>query len=84
MSPSPLWRNDEGLDRERFNWCVEIVKRECQRHGNITLVDGFSLIPNVDECFCDRLHPNEYGCLLLAEKIFEEMKKLSFKRCGKI
>lgn len=78
LALSPLWRCDDGLDKERFDWCVEVSKREIQKYENITLVDGFTLMPNVEECFCDKLHPNEYGCLLLARSIYKEMKKIKF------
>lgn len=78
LAISPLWRGDDGLDLERFKWCVEIVKRECKKYANITLVDGFTLVPNVEDCYCDKLHPNEYGCLLLARNLHKEMKKIKF------
>ncbi len=78
LSISPLWRGDNGLDTERFKWCVEIAKRECKKYASITPVDGFTLVPNVEECFCDKLHPNEYGCLLLAQNLHKIMKKIKF------
>ena len=78
LAVSPLWRADDGFNEERFTWCRSIVKRECEKHENITLVDGYTLVPNVCECFCDKLHPNEYGCLLLAMNLQKEMKKIKF------
>ena len=78
MAVSPIWRGDDGLDPKRFDWCIGIVKRECARYENIIPVDGFSLVPHVYECFCDKLHPNEYGCLLLAANLHKEMKKNKF------
>jgi hypothetical protein len=78
LSISPIWRGDDGLDPERFLWCTEIVKRECKKHKNITLVDGFTLVPNVLDCYCDKLHPNEYGCYMLAKNIYKAMKKAKF------
>ena len=78
LAVSPLWRGDDGLNPERFSWCVEIVKRECKRYKNITPVDGFTLVPHVYECFCDKLHPNAYGCLLLATNLHREMKRVGF------
>ncbi len=77
ISVSPLWR-DDGIDRERFNWCRSIVKRECEKYDNITFVDGYTLVPCVEECFCDKIHPNEYGCLLLAENLYKIIKKIKF------
>ena len=78
ISVSPLWRCDDGFEEERFAWCRDIVKREIQKHKNITYVDGFTLVPNVEECYCDKLHPNEYGCLMLATNLYKEMKKIKF------
>lgn len=78
LSISPIWRGDDGLDLERFMWCIGIVKRECKKYSNITLIDGFTLVPNVEDCYCDKLHPNEYGCLLLAQNLYKEMKKVKF------
>ena len=78
ISISPLWRADEGFNPERFAWCRAVVEKECKKYENITFVDGFTLVPHVFECFCDKLHPNEYGCLLLATNIRNEMKKIKF------
>lgn len=78
LSISPIWRGNDDLDAERFAWCREIVKRECEKYENITLVDGFALMPNVLDCYCDKVHPNEYGCLVLATNIHKEMKKAKF------
>ena len=78
LSISPIWRGNDDLDKERFAWCCEIVKRECSKYENITLVDGFTLIPNVLDCYCDKVHPNEYGCAMLAKNIQGEMKKIKF------
>ncbi len=78
LAVSPIWRGDDGLNPERFNWCIEIVKRECQKYKNINPVDGFTLVPHVYECFCDKLHPNAYGCLLLATNLCKEMKRVGF------
>ena len=64
--------------KKRFDWCIDIVKRELNRYDNIRFVDGFTLMPHVEECCCDKLHPNEYGCLLLAQSIYKEIKKFKF------
>lgn len=71
---TPLWRNN-GIDWERFYWCIDKIKSACKKHPQIKVLDGFSLVPNVDECFSDRVHPNSYGSLLLAEGIMRELKK---------
>lgn len=78
LSISPIWRGDDSLDLKRFLWCVDIVKRECKKYENIRFIDGFTLMPHVEDCCCDKLHPNEYGCLLIAQNIYKEMKKFKF------
>ena len=78
LAISPIWRGDDGVNRERFNWCIDIVKRETKKYPNITSVDGHTLVPNVEECFCDKLHPNEYGCILLAQNLYKIIKKIKF------
>ena len=78
LAISPIWRCDDALDMDRLNWCIEIIKRECKKHENITLIDGFTLVPNVADCYCDKVHPNEYGCLMLAKNLYKSMKKVGF------
>ena len=78
MAVSPIWRGNDDLDKERFAWCISIVKRECQKYPNITLIDGYTLVPNVDDCFCDKVHPNEYGSLMLARNLYREIRRIEF------
>lgn len=78
LAISPIWRCDDSLDMDRLNWCIEIIKRECRNHANITLVDGFTLVPNIEDCYCDKVHPNEYGCLMLAKNLYKLIKKVGF------
>ena len=78
LAVSPIWRGNDDLDKERFSWCRGIIARECAKYENITLVDGFTLVPNVLECYCDKVHPNEYGCLMLAMNLQKEMKRIKF------
>ena len=77
ISISPIWR-DDNVARERFDWCRSIVKRECEKYECITFVDGYTLVPCVEECFCDKIHPNEYGSLLLAQNLHKIIKKVNF------
>ena len=78
LAISPVWRDEDGLDRARFDWCREIVKRECEKHAEIKLVDGYSLVPCIADCFCDGIHPTEYGTLMLTNNLLTEMKKIKF------
>ena len=73
----PLWRNN-NVDFERFEWCRETIRQACREHEGIYVVDGFELVPNIDECFVDKIHPNAYGCQLLAENLAKIMKDIKF------
>lgn len=77
LSITPLWRNND-VDMNRLLWCVDTIKNECSRYDNIIVADGFTLVPNVDECFSDRVHPNAYGSELLANNIVKFMKENKF------
>lgn len=68
---TPIWR--KNVDIDRFNWCIEVVKSACRENG-IPYLDGFELVPNVDECFSDGVHPNALGAYLLGTRIAKIIK----------
>ena len=75
---TPVWRNND-TDFERLAWCTQIIERECAKYGNITVIKGFDLIPPINECFMpDKVHPNPYGMLLMADNLSKELKKIKF------
>lgn len=74
---SPLWRDNDVI-WDRFIWCTKIAKREASKYENITTIDGFDLVPNVNECFVDKIHPNAYGAELLATNLANIFKDLKF------
>ena len=74
ISITPLWRNN-NVDWPRFMWCINTIKEACAPYKNVRVVDGFTLMPNVDECFADGIHPNAYGSLFLADNIAKELTK---------
>ena len=75
---TPLWRCNGEVDYERLSWCTSIITRECRKYENITVVDGFDLVPNVEMCFSDGIHPNEYGSELLAANLANVIKSLKW------
>lgn len=75
---TPVWRNNNVI-WERFYWCIDTIKRICAKYDNITVIDGFELIPPINECFMDdKVHPNTYGMLLMAENLAKRLKKIKF------
>jgi len=74
---TPLWRNN-NVDMPRLLWCIEAIKNTCRKYPSVTVADGFTLMPNVDECLADGVHPNTYGSTLLAENLAKVMKDIKF------
>ena len=54
------------------------IKDTCAKYDSIKLVDGFTLVPNVEECFSDRAHPNSFGSLMYSNNLIKAIKKLKF------
>lgn len=78
ISVTPYWRCQENFDSDRLNWCIGIIKRECAKYPNISVIEGYSILPHIDEVFCDGLHPNAYGASIIAETLASFMKKIKF------
>ncbi|MBO5110576.1 MAG: hypothetical protein J6D21_07660 [Clostridia bacterium] len=78
LSVTPLWRGDNGYDPERMAWCVDIIRRECAKYPNVTVMDGLTAVPHISECFIDDLHPNAYGAHLYAESIARFIRHTRF------
>ena len=74
---SPLWR-DNDVDWDRFTWCIETATNEALKYDNVTVIDGFDLVPHVHECFCDKIHPNAYGSELYASNLAFVLKEIKF------
>ena len=75
---TPVWRND-SVDWDRFNWCIDVIRSCCKRYENVMTINGFDLIPNVNECYLeDKVHPNAYGMLLMGTNLYEQVKNLKF------
>ena len=77
ISITPLWRNN-NVNMERLKWWIEAIKNACKKHENVSVIDGFELVPNVDECFSDKIHPNAYGSEYLANNLIKYMKAIKF------
>lgn len=77
IAVTPLWRNN-NVDMKRLRWCTSVIMSACEKYPNIKVIDGFDLVPNVDECFSDKVHPNAYGSEQLATNLMKFMKEVKF------
>jgi len=76
---SPIWRGDRPTEElvkfERF--CDE-VKRIAGAYKNVTVIDGFRLVPHLPEYYRDNLHPNELGAEVYGRNLADLIKEIGF------
>ena len=75
---TPLWRGDvpDGLPTlERF--CKNVMAIAA-KYPNITVVDGFTLVPHLPEYFLDNLHPNALGAEVYGRNLADAIRRLGF------
>lgn len=76
---APIWRAD--LDKETrfgapFETVAVIIRNACASLGNITVVDGFRMIPHRAEFLSDGyLHPNDLGFTQYTENLCTEIRR---------
>ena len=75
---SPIWRGDH-LDElpVLMNFC-EGVKKIAGSYKNVTVVDGFTLVPHLKEYYLDNLHPNCLGTENYGRNLVEAIRKIGF------
>ena len=74
----PLWRDDvpDGLPT-LIKFCNNL-KKIAEKYSNVTVVDGFKLVPHLPEYFLDKLHPNCLGCEVYGRNLVLEIQKTGF------
>ena len=75
---SPLWRGDspEGIPT-LVSFC-EKVKQIAGSYANVSVVDGFKLVPHLPEYFLDNLHPNCLGAETYGRNLVEAIRRIGF------
>ncbi|MBE6760331.1 MAG: SGNH/GDSL hydrolase family protein [Ruminococcaceae bacterium] len=78
LTITPIWRGDcPGGQPTLERFCREL-KKICLRYDNITVVDGFSLVPHLSEYFLDNLHPNALGMEIYGRNLVLAIEKAGF------
>ncbi len=75
---TPIWRCNPGTDMKMLIEMAEITKNVCARYPNIKVIDGFELVPNLPDYFCDALHPNALGGEVYGNNLARKIKELKF------
>ena len=75
---SPLWRGDLPEQIPVLVRFCENVKKIASQYPNVTVVDGFKLVPHLPEYFLDNLHPNVVGTETYGRNLVEEIRRTGF------
>ncbi len=78
LSVTPLWRGDSTDGEPVLIKFCEKLKEICAKYDNITIVDGFKLIPHLPEYFLDNLHPNPLGCEMYGRNLVLAIQEAGF------
>ena len=72
---SPIWRGDNPSDYDNFVGYCNMIKKIAGSYKNVTVVDGFTLVPHLSEYFLDNLHPNLLGAETYGRNLAEVIRK---------
>ncbi len=75
---SPIWRGDCPDRFDVFERFCDNVKKIAGQYPNVTVVDGFTLVPHLEEYYLDKLHPNCLGTEHYGRKLVDVIKKIGF------
>lgn len=78
LAVTPIWRGDVENGLPRLTQFCEELKEVLGRYKDVTIVEGFKLVPHLPEYFLDKLHPNCHGCEVYGRNLAEEIKKAWF------
>ncbi|MBO4939810.1 MAG: SGNH/GDSL hydrolase family protein [Clostridia bacterium] len=78
LAVTPLWRELSKEDKPIFESCVQIIRSQAEKYPNLTIVDGFTLVPGCPQYFLDGLHPNALGMTLYGQNLANIIKKIGW------
>ena len=74
----PIWRGDSPEGVPTLVRFCQNLKEICKKYSNVTIVDGFELVPHLSEYFLDNLHPNCLGSEVYGRNLVLEIQKHGF------
>lgn len=71
----PLWRSDCGKTTAAgtFAEVSQIIRDAAVPHADVHIVDGFKLLPHLDACLSDGLHPNDFGFTFVTRGLLRQI-----------
>ncbi len=75
---TPIWRGDNLSGVPTLVRFCDKVKKIAGKYPSVKIVDGFKLVPHLEEYFLDKLHPNQLGCEVYGRNLVREIERLGF------
>ena len=75
---SPIWRGDSPDTFPIFEKFCENIRKIAGSHKNVTVIDGFGLVPHLSEYYLDKLHPNCLGAEIYGRNLADAILKSGF------
>ena len=75
---SPVWRGDQPQAYDKFLDFCDKVQKIAGSYSNITVVDGFGLVPHLSEYYLDGLHPNCLGTENYGRNLVEVIRTIGW------
>lgn len=75
---TPLWRGDVENGFPTLKRFCEGIKSIAGRYKNVSIIEGFGLVPHLSEYFLDDLHPNCLGAEVYGRNLAELIRKTGF------
>jgi len=75
----PLWRHDwmRVTNVGTFAEGCAIIRAAAEKHRNIRIVNGWELLPHLESCVSDGLHPNDFGFQFMARNLLKQLPPLA-------
>lgn len=75
---TPIWRGDSPDGEPVLIRFCQKLKVICSKYPNITVVEGFRLVPHLPEYFLDNLHPNALGSEIYGRNLVIAIQEAGF------
>lgn len=75
---TPIWRGDHPDEFDIFTSFCDGVKKIASSYKNVTVIDGFEMVPHLEEYYLDNLHPNCLGAEVYGRNLVEKIRQIGF------
>jgi lysophospholipase L1-like esterase len=75
---TPIWRGDSPDKNHVLKEFGQKTKDICAKYSNISVIDGFKLVPHTSEYFIDEVHPNALGMEVYGRNLVLAIQEVGF------